>query len=83
MIIAASLDELEIEKRIEMVEKCLTSRAVADPKGFPFYEAVLGRFRSNPKVKLQLLKTGVSEFIDGSIAHPIIPFLKESIVQGQ
>lgn len=78
MIVAASLDELELGKRVEMVEKCLTSRAIANPGEFPFYESVLARFRSDPKVKLQLIETGVSEFIDGRIAHPIIPLLEES-----
>ena len=77
MIVAASLDELELEKRVEMVEKCLTSRAISDPSGFPFYESVLARFRGNPKAKLQLIETGVSEFIEGKIAHPIIPLLEE------
>jgi hypothetical protein len=77
MIVAASLDELELEKRVEMVEKCLTSRATSDPSGFPFYESVLARFRGNPKAKLQLIETGVSEFIEGKIAHPIIPLLEE------
>ncbi|HVX02999.1 MAG TPA: hypothetical protein VHA09_07565 [Nitrososphaera sp.] len=77
MIVAASLDELGLEKRIEMVERCLASRAIANPGEFPFYEYVLAQFRSDPKVKLQLIKTGVSEFIEGRVAHPIIPLLEE------
>ncbi len=77
MLVAASLDELELEKRVEMVEKCLASKATANPGEFPFYESVLAWFRSDPKVTLQLIETGVSEFIEGRIAHPIIPLLEE------
>jgi hypothetical protein len=77
MIVAASLNELEFDKRIEMVERCLASRAIADPGGFPFYEFVLARFRSDPAFKLQLVETGASEFIEGKIAHPIMPLLEE------
>lgn len=77
MIVAASLEELELGKRIEMVEKCLASRAVANPGEFPFYESVLARFRSDPRAKLQLIGIGVMGFIDGKIAHPIIPLLEE------
>ncbi|AIF85374.1 hypothetical protein NTE_03345 [Candidatus Nitrososphaera evergladensis SR1] len=83
MIVAASLGELELQKRMEMVEKCLTSRAVANSSEFPFYESVLARFRSNPKAKLQLVETGVAEFIEGKISHPIIPLLEESKEQLQ
>lgn len=83
MIVAASLGELEFGKRVEMVERCLTSRAIANPGEFPFYESVLTRFRSDPKVKLQLIETGVSEFIEGRIAHPIIPLLEEGREQQQ
>jgi hypothetical protein len=77
MLVAASLEELELDKRIEMVEKCLTSRAISNPGEFPFYEFVLARFRSDPKFKLQLIETGVSEFIGRKIAHPIMPLLEE------
>jgi hypothetical protein len=78
MLVAASIEEMGFEKRVEMVEKYLISKATSNPSQFPIYEFMLAQFHGDPKAKLQLIESGVSRFIEGKIEHPIIPMLEES-----
>ncbi|MGI0019166.1 MAG: hypothetical protein ACREAY_01705 [Nitrososphaera sp.] len=81
MLVATSIEELGFEKRIEIVERYLISKATSNPSQFPLYEFMLAQFHGDPKTKLQLIESGVFGFIEGKIEHPIIPMLEESMEQ--
>ena len=78
MLVATSIEELGFEKRVEIVERYLISKATSNPGQFPLYEFMLAQFHGDPKTKLRLIESGVSGFIEGKIEHPIIPMLEES-----
>jgi hypothetical protein len=75
-IIAASLDEIEFSKRSRIVENYLISKATSDSRSFAVYEEALSRFRKNPQFGFEMLKQGVSEFLQGKLDQPIALLLK-------
>jgi hypothetical protein len=75
-IIAASLDEIEFSKRSRIVENYLISKATSDSRSFAVYEEALSRFQKNPQFGFEMLKQGVSEFLQGKLDQPIALLLK-------
>lgn len=69
-MLAMSLDDLDIEKRKELLKGYLFTTKILNAHKFALCEKMLAQLEKSPEKTLEIVKNGVHQFINGKITNP-------------
>jgi hypothetical protein len=75
LLVASCLDEISIDDRTKLLQRYMTAETISNFDELIVREQLLAHLREYPEFTLELIKHGVSQFLEGRIDHPfnIIP----------